>query len=344
MAEGTKRPRATAGATATTTAGYDAYGRRLKQTATKGATASGGAAKAAATGKPLKAAAKAPTLADFATNPTPYGSLPNATGGPNLGLIVPTSKPPAFADFSKGIAAEVAKRAAAAATMAAAPVPTAPAAPLAPAAPAKPAVPMDATGAAAIARLIATNAAQRAAALEQDTYDTADHDKVLAQIAQARARDLVQAQYTASAQGLGRSGQLGKQQGIIDDGYNTQLDTSNTAFDRAMAARRAAMAAMGTVDADGTSPLGYSATGTAGLDLTDIINAVTDRKLAADQATPAPVVDDPSTWTPEVIAYLKALQARQLQPITAAVTAPPKKLKGESTSKTLTQKSKKKGK
>jgi hypothetical protein len=105
---------------------------------------------------------------------------------------------------------------------------------------------------------------------------------MLGRLAENRANDLLAQNYAANKQGLFYSGQLGKRRDTVDKGYTQQQTDAQTAYDRANAARQTALDRLGEFTADPNSPTGYSGTGQAGLDLTDLLSQAVGRQAARD--------------------------------------------------------------
>lgn len=153
------------------------------------------------------------------------------------------------------------------------------------AAPAAPAPsPLDATYGSGVARLLFNNTNQRNQLNTQGGQATEDFNTMLARMADNRAKDLLAQNYQANNEGLLYSGQLGKRRGDVEKGYSQQQSDAQTAYDRAATARTQALQALGTVSADPSNPLGYTGTGQAGLDLSDLYNGAVARRQALDAA------------------------------------------------------------
>ena len=103
-------------------------------------------------------------------------------------------------------------------------------------------------------------------------------------MADNRAKDLLAQNYGANREGLFYSGQLGKRRGVVEKGYSQQQADAQTAYDRAAQARAQALQQLGGITADASNPLGYTATGQAGLDLADLYNGAVARRQALDAA------------------------------------------------------------
>ena len=144
--------------------------------------------------------------------------------------------------------------------------------------------PRDAAYNSGVAGLIFNNTNQRNDLNAQLSQGTQDFNTMLSRMADARAKDLLSANYAANKQGLFYSGQLGKRRGEIEKGYSQRQSDAQTAYDRQQAALNQALARLGTVVADPNSPTGYSATGQAGLDLANLYNDATGRAATAAQA------------------------------------------------------------
>jgi hypothetical protein len=134
-----------------------------------------------------------------------------------------------------------------------------------------------------VAQLLFNTQNQRTDLTQQGAAATEDFNTMLARMADQRAQDLLAQNYAANKQGLFYSGQLTKRRGDVDKGYDQQQSDAQTAYNRAATARQQALDRLGTVTADASSPLGYSATGQAGLDLSSLYNGAVSRAQAAAQ-------------------------------------------------------------
>ncbi|HEU4975290.1 MAG TPA: hypothetical protein VFT50_09390 [Baekduia sp.] len=146
--------------------------------------------------------------------------------------------------------------------------------------------PFDSNYNADVARLMFNNKQAHGAIDLEGTQDQQDFDTTLARMARARDEDLHSANVGANQEGLFYSGQLTKRRGNIEHDYGDRMSDAQTAFDRRAQARRAALDQLGSFAADESTPIGYAATGQAGLDLTDVVNAAIGRRLAANQDAP----------------------------------------------------------
>jgi enamine deaminase RidA (YjgF/YER057c/UK114 family) len=160
----------------------------------------------------------------------------------------------------------------------AAPATAAAAAPPPPAAP----DPRDSTFNSGVNGLLFNNKNQRADLTHQGEQATTDFNTMLARLAENRANDLLAQNYAANKQGLFYSGQLGKRRDTVDKGYTQQQTDAQTAYDRANAARQTALDRLGEFTADPNSPTGYSGTGQAGLDLSDLLSQAVGRQAGRD--------------------------------------------------------------
>lgn len=143
--------------------------------------------------------------------------------------------------------------------------------------------PRDAQYGAGAARLLYDNRQQRDELGLQGTQDQQDFDTMLKRMAESRTQDLLGQDHQANRDGLFYSGQLGKRRGAVEQDYGNRQFDNQTAFDRRVAARAKALQDIGQVSADEASPLGFSGTGRAGLDLTDLYNGAVQRRLQRDQ-------------------------------------------------------------
>lgn len=218
----------------------------------------------------------------------------------------PVGAPRVFAKGVKGLApgyslqydaqgrASFVKAPAQEASAAPAPAP-APAAAEAPAAPAPPAAPdwrNDPTYTRSVADLMRRNQEARAGIEQEGQYDQQDYDRMAAQMKRALVEDLEGADYGANQQGLLYSGTLGKRRGLLERDSSERQADARTAFDRRVAARKAALEQMGTLIADPNSPSGFVGTGDAGSDLADLVDAAIGRRILANDDIPAPVAEE----------------------------------------------------
>lgn len=162
--------------------------------------------------------------------------------------------------------------------------PAPPAPPPAPAGPPAAADPRDSQYGDDVTRLVADNKNAQDDLTQQGQYDTQDHALQGERLARQRAASLVSTNQGANQEGLFYSGQLGKRRGQVEQGFNDQVFDANTAFERAAAARAQQSQRLGSFTPDSSSPLGVTATGGAGLDLTAAYNAAVRRRLSADQS------------------------------------------------------------
>jgi hypothetical protein len=146
--------------------------------------------------------------------------------------------------------------------------------------PAPPPDPRDATYNAGVAHLLFNNTNQRNQIGLQGTQATEDFNTMLARMADNRAKDLLSQNHAANHEGLFYSGQLSKRRGDVEKGYSQQQSDAQTAYDRAAAARAAALQQLGGITADPNNPLGYTGTGQAGLDLSDLYAGAIARQQA----------------------------------------------------------------
>jgi hypothetical protein len=142
--------------------------------------------------------------------------------------------------------------------------------------------PFDSQWTTGVAGLFFRNKNQRDDLSKQGEQATQDFNTMLSRMAESRANDLLAQNYAANQQGLFYSGQLGKRRGQVEQGYGQREQDARTDFNRAAEARAAALDRLGTVVADPNSPTGYSATGQAGLDLSDLFNQAIFRRDAAN--------------------------------------------------------------
>ena len=134
-----------------------------------------------------------------------------------------------------------------------------------------------------VAGLLFNNKNQRDDLNRQLGQGTEDFNTMLARMADARAKDLLATNYGANREGLFYSGQLGKRRGDVEKGYSQQESDARTSYNRQQEALNQALQRLGTITADPNSPTGYSATGQAGLDLTNLYNDATGRATSAAQ-------------------------------------------------------------
>lgn len=140
-----------------------------------------------------------------------------------------------------------------------------------------------------VAKLQAENEASRAGIEQTGVYDQTDTNHALARYQRDNAESNFAAGYGANKQGLLYSGELGKRHGLIDRASLEQSTAATTDFGRRSAARTAALAGLGTVTADPTSPTGFTGTGNAGLSLQDLIHGAVARRRAQNTTTEVPV-------------------------------------------------------
>lgn len=154
----------------------------------------------------------------------------------------------------------------------AAPTPQAPAAP----------DPRDSTFSGGVNQLIFNNTNQRNALVQQGKDAEQDFNTLLTRLADSRAKDLLETNHGANQQGLFYSGQLGKRRDDVSKTYDQQQGDAQSSYDRAKKAREDALAQLGTITADPNSPLGYTATGQAGIDLASLFGDAVGRRSATD--------------------------------------------------------------
>jgi hypothetical protein len=211
----------------------------------------------------------------------PYAQhLRNARQGSPVG---PSHQTPQFSAPAKGVPGQFTY-----APGVAAPGGGAPAAPAAP--PAVPS-PLDSQYGSDVAGILFGNKNQRDDLSRQRSQGTEDFNTMLSRMADARAKDLQAQNYQANREGLFYSGQLGKRRDETSKGYDQQQQDAQTSYDRQQTALQQALDRLGTVSVDASSPLGYSGTGQAGLDLTNAYSGAIGRRSVLDQSytPPAPV-------------------------------------------------------
>jgi hypothetical protein len=210
----------------------------------------------------------------------PYAQhLRNARQGSSVG---PSHQTPQFPAPAKGVPGQFTY-----APGAAAPGGGAPAAPAAP--PAVPS-PLDSQYGSDVAGILFGNKNQRDDLSRQRSQGTEDFNTMLARMADARAKDLQAQNYQANREGLFYSGQLGKRRDETSKGYDQQQQDAQTSYDRQQTALQQALDRLGTVSADASSPLGYTGTGQAGLDIANAYSGAIGRRATLDQGytPPAP--------------------------------------------------------
>jgi hypothetical protein len=231
---------------------------------------------------------------DGKAHTTPYAQhLRNARQGSPVGSSHQT---PQFPAPAKGAAGQFTY-----APGAAAPGGGAPASAAAPAAPAAPPVapsPLDSQYGSDVAGILFGNKNQRDDLSRQRSQGTEDFNTMLARMADARAKDLQAQNYQANREGLFYSGQLGKRRDETSKGYDQQQQDAQTSYDRQQTALQQALDRLGTVSADASSPLGYTGTGQAGLDIANAYSGAIGRRSVLDQGYTPPAPAAPAAAAP----------------------------------------------
>ena len=125
---------------------------------------------------------------------------------------------------------------------------------------------------------------------------------MLTRLAENRTKDLLDTNHAANQQGLFYSGQLGKRRDDVEKAYQQQQDDARTSYDRDQAARRTALEGIGALAADPNSPLGYTGTGQAGIDLGALFGDAVTRRAANNAAGPADAAAATSLAPPSAVA------------------------------------------